>query len=51
MQINCAANQIYELEPRLAISLKIATQSGREFSLKNRHFKMTARWTLKDIGP
>ena len=28
-------NQIYELEPSLAIYLEIATQSGQEFSLKN----------------
>ena len=34
-------NQIYELEPCLAKSLEIATQSGPEFSLKNCQFKMT----------
>ena len=36
-------NQLYELEPCLAISLEIATQYGQEFSLKNRQFKMTAQ--------
>ena len=35
-------NPIYELEPCLAISFEIATQSGQEFSLKNRQFKMRA---------
>ena len=35
-------NQAKELEPFLAISLEIATQSGKEFSLENRQFKMTA---------
>ena len=36
-------NQAKELEPFLAISLEIATQSGQEFSLKNRQFKMAAQ--------
>ena len=35
-------NQVYELEPFLAISHERATQFGHEFSLKNRQFKMTA---------
>ena len=35
-------SQILELEPCLAVSPEIATQSGRELSLKNRRFKMTA---------
>ena len=32
-------NQIYELEPCLAISLEITTQFGQEFGLKSRQFK------------
>ena len=38
-------NQIYDLEPCLAISLEIATQSGQEFSLKvnNRQFIIEAQ--------
>ena len=35
-------NQIYELEPCPAISREMPTQSGQEFSLKNRQYKMTA---------
>ena len=35
-------NQVFEFKPCLAISLKIATQSGQEFSLKNGLLKMTA---------
>ena len=36
-------NQIYELEPCLAISLEKAPQSGLEFSLRDRQFNMTAQ--------
>ena len=36
------ADQISELELCLAICLKIATQSGQEFSLKNRQFIIQA---------
>ena len=35
-------NLLYELEPCLTTSHEIATQSGHEFSLKNRQFKMAA---------
>ena len=34
-------NQIYELEPCLAMSLEFATESGQECGLKNNQFKMT----------
>ena len=34
-------NQTHELGPCVAISLKIVTQSGQEFSLNIRQFKMT----------
>ena len=34
-------NQIYELEPCLAMSLECATESGQECGLKNNQFKMT----------
>ena len=39
-------NQIYKLEPCLAISLEIATRSGRGFSLEYRNFKMTVLQSL-----
>ena len=34
-------NKIHDLEPCLAISLEIASQSGQEFSPKNGQLKMT----------
>ena len=40
-------NQIYELEPSLAISLEIVTQSNHEFSLKNRQFIMKALYVIE----
>ena len=36
-----------ELEPCLAISLEIATQSGLDLILKNHRFKMTALYSDK----
>ena len=36
-------NQIYELESCVAISLEIVTQFGKEFSHKNRQFKITVQ--------